>query len=262
MASRFKSFYLFEIQYLGFRFHGWQFQPRMKTLQGMLEKTFTFLFKDENFKVLGAGRTDAMVSAQSAYFELFTNIELEISSFQKVLDENLPADIKVLSIKKVDGNFNVIQDVSLKTYQYFFASVEEKYPFAAPFMNCIQQPLDISKMKTAASLFKGSHEFRHFMMGDDENKNTVRQIVESRIETNTELTASFFPDESFMFIVKGKGFMRYQIRLMMGALIRIGRNEISLHDIESALQGYSPNFEKLNAAASGLRVKKVEFSNS
>ncbi|WP_375581107.1 tRNA pseudouridine(38-40) synthase TruA [Marivirga tractuosa] len=259
MASRFDYFYLIEIQYLGFRYHGWQFQHGLKTLQGMLEKTFTFLFKDEKFKILGAGRTDAMVSAQSAYFELFVNHELEMEAFQKELDENLPADIKVIDIKKVNSQFNVIQDVSLKTYHYYFASVEEKYPFASPFMNCIQFPLDLSKMKEAAKLFEGEHDFKYFMVGESKNKDTVRNIKESRIEENTELTASFFPKESFVFKVKGKGFMRYQIRLMMGALIRIGRNEISLQDLENALQGNLPSFDKLNAAASGLMVKNVEF---
>ncbi|WMN10780.1 tRNA pseudouridine(38-40) synthase TruA [Marivirga salinae] len=259
MASRFDYFYLVEIQYLGFRYHGWQFQHGLKTLQGMLEKTFTFLFKDEKFKILGSGRTDAMVSAQSAYFELFTNQELDLEAFQKELDENLPPDIKVINIKTVDNKFNVIQDVIQKTYHYYFASVEEKYPFASPFMNCLQHPLDFSKMKEAAKLFEGEREFKYFMVGESENKNTVRKIKESRIEENMELTASFFPQESFVFIVTGKGFMRYQIRLMMGALIRVGRNEISLQDLENALQGNPPSFEKLNAAASGLMVKEVEF---
>jgi tRNA pseudouridine38-40 synthase len=201
-----------------------------------------------------------MVSAKSAYFELFTNYELELDDFQKDLDENLPPDIKVISIKTVDNQFNVIQDVCEKTYHYYFASVEEKYPFASPFMNCIHHSLDIAKMQEAARLFEGENEFKYFMVGDAESKNTVREIKESKIELNTHLTASFFPNESFVFMVTGKGFMRYQIRLMMGALMRIGKNEISLQDLENALQGKTPNFEKLNAAASGLMVKDMHFT--
>ncbi|MGM0581274.1 MAG: tRNA pseudouridine(38-40) synthase TruA [Bacteroidota bacterium] len=259
MASRFDFFYLVEIQYLGFRYHGWQFQPGVKTLQGMLERTFKFLFEDKKFKILGAGRTDAMVSAESAYFELFTNHELELDSFQTDLNHNLPPDIDVISVKEVDNQFNIIKDVDLKTYQYYFASVDKKYPFAAPFMNCMPYQLDIKRMKEAANMFEGEHDFKYFMTGDAENKDTVRKIKESRIEENTELSASFFPEESFVFIVKGKGFMRYQVRMMMGALILIGRNEISLQDLKNALQGNPPNFTKLNASASGLMVKDIEF---
>lgn len=259
MAVRFDFFYLIEIQYLGFRYHGWQFQPDLKTLQGTLEKTFNYLFEGRKFKILGAGRTDAMVSAESAYFELFTNDELEIASFEQELEDNLPSDIKVLSIEAVDKEFNVIQDVKHKTYHYYFASVNEKYPFAAPFMNCIREPLDIYKMCEGAKLFEGANDFQYFKTGDAENKSTIRKIQECKIEPNSELTASFFPDKSFVFKVKGKGFMRYQIRLMMGALIRLGRNEISLQDIENALQGNPPNFQKLSAPASGLRVKDIQF---
>lgn len=259
MAVRFSFFYLIEIQYLGFRYHGWQVQPGLKTLQGTLEKTFNYLFDNRKFKILGAGRTDAMVSAESAYFELFTNDELEPSSFQQELDDNLPADMRVISIEAVDKSFNVIQDVKHKIYHYYFAPVNEKYPFASPFMNCIREPLDIAKMCEGAKLFEGENNFRYFITGDIENKSTIRNIQESKIEPNSVFTASFFPEKSFVFMVKGKGFMRYQIRLMMGALIRLGRNEISLQDIEYALKGNPPNFQKFTAPASGLRVKEVKF---
>jgi tRNA pseudouridine38-40 synthase len=259
MAVRFDFFYLIKIQYLGFRYHGWQYQPGLKTLQGTLEKTFNYLFEGRKYKILGAGRTDAMVSADSAYFELFTNEKFESSNFKKELDDNLPADIKVLDVKTVDKDFNVIQDVQHKVYHYYFASVNEKYPFASAFMNCIRESLDIKKMAIGAKLFEGENDFKFFMAGDTENKSTKRNIQECKIESNSELTANFFPPESFVFKVKGKGFMRYQIRLMMGALIRIGRNEISLQDLENALQGNIPNFKKFTAPASGLRVAEIEF---
>lgn len=259
MASRYNFFYLIEIQYLGFRYHGWQFQHDVKTLQGMVERTVNFIFEDKKFKVLGSGRTDAMVSAQSSFFELFTNHEVDTNDLCNDLNVNLPPDIKVISCRVVDNQFNIIRDVERKTYHYYFASVEEKYPFAAPFMNCIPYPLDIVKMKEAARLFEGKHEFKYFMSGDAENKNTIREIQESRIDVNEELTANFFPAESFVYRISGKGFMRYQIRMMMGALIRIGRNEISLEDIKNTLQGNPPPFEKSSAAASGLMVKNVKF---
>ncbi|WKV11993.1 tRNA pseudouridine(38-40) synthase TruA [Marivirga harenae] len=259
MAVRFEFFYLIEIQYLGFRYHGWQFQPGLKTLQGTLEKTLNFLFAGEKFKILGAGRTDAMVSAESAYFELFTNEELDVNRFQHTLDDNLPADIQVVDIQTVDKEFNIIQDVREKIYHYYFASVEEKYPFASPFMNCIREPLDVEMMSRGAKLFEGENDFQFFITGDAEKKNTIRKIEECSIEKNSELSASFFPNESFVFKIRGKGFMRYQIRLMMGALIRLGRKEISLQDISNALEGNLPTFQKLSAAASGLRVKAVSF---
>ena len=68
-----KYYYLFKIQYLGYRFHGWQKQPKIKTVQLMIERTLKFILEDQKFRILAAGRTDAMVSANEAAFELFLN---------------------------------------------------------------------------------------------------------------------------------------------------------------------------------------------
>ena len=66
-----RFYYVVNLQYLGFRFSGWQKQPQQKTIEGMLSKTLKFILPRTNFKILGAGRTDSKVSALDAAFELF-----------------------------------------------------------------------------------------------------------------------------------------------------------------------------------------------
>ena len=66
-----KYFYVITVQFLGYRFHGWQKQPNVKTIHLMIDRTLKFILEEQQFKTLGAGRTDAMVSAQEAAFELF-----------------------------------------------------------------------------------------------------------------------------------------------------------------------------------------------
>ena len=56
-------YYLIKIQYLGYRFHGWQKQPNLKTVELMLQRTLKYVLQEQKFKILGAGRTDAMVSS-------------------------------------------------------------------------------------------------------------------------------------------------------------------------------------------------------
>ena len=65
-----KYYYVVTIQFLGYRFHGWQKQPNVKTIHLMIDRTINFILEGKSFKTLGAGRTDAMVSAQEAAFEL------------------------------------------------------------------------------------------------------------------------------------------------------------------------------------------------
>ena len=92
-----KYFYVITVQYLGYRFHGWQKQPNVKTVHLMIDRTFKFILQDKKFKTLASGRTDAMVSAQEAAFELFLHEPLnDLEEFLTLFNHNLPQDIRHL----------------------------------------------------------------------------------------------------------------------------------------------------------------------
>ena len=90
-------FYLIRIEFLGFRYHGWQKQTEYRSVQGMIDKTLLFIFGHEYFKTLGCGRTDAKVSANDFAFELFLRNPIDIDTFLVSLNNNLPSDIRVKS---------------------------------------------------------------------------------------------------------------------------------------------------------------------
>lgn len=90
-----KYYYVITIQYLGYRFHGWQKQPSVKTIHLMIDRTLNFILDGKTFKSLGSGRTDAMVSAESAAFELFLYEPIDDhNAFLKLFNQNLPQDIR------------------------------------------------------------------------------------------------------------------------------------------------------------------------
>ena len=95
-----KFYYLVKVQFLGYRFHGWQKQPKTKTVHLMIDRTLNYILGEQSFKTLGAGRTDAMVSANEAAFELFLDLKPieNISEFLILFNQNLPQDIRILSI--------------------------------------------------------------------------------------------------------------------------------------------------------------------
>ncbi|UII25527.1 hypothetical protein LVD15_19780 [Fulvivirga maritima] len=109
-----KFYYLIHFQFLGFRYHGWQKQLQVKTVQGMIEKTLTFVLGHDNYRTLGSSRTDAMVSAEGGVFELFTREPIDIESIFEQLNLNLPSDIKALKMEETDKNFNIIQHSKTK----------------------------------------------------------------------------------------------------------------------------------------------------
>ncbi len=256
-----RYYYLCKVQFLGYRLHGWQRQPNLKTVEGLLKKTFKFIIPERKFKILGSSRTDAMVSANCGAFELFLEkIPLDdIPSFLKLLNKNLPQDIRVLEITEVDASFNIINSPKTKEYLYLFSFGEKSHPFAAPFMANFQDELDIDLMKKGALLFKGVHNFKNYCVKSKGKNRYEREILAAQLSENTYFTASFFPKKSYVFRVEGSGFLRYQVRLMMGGLIMLGKGEMSLEDIEESLKAERDSPITYIAPASGLILNDIEF---
>ena len=255
--------YLVRTQYLGFRYSGWQIQPGQRTVEGMLSKTLKFILPGEAFKILGAGRTDAKVSTLNMAFELFLYTALEdTENFLEVLNVNLPPDIRVSSIDPISQKFNIIKDAKMKEYVYLFSFGEKNHPFCAPFLANIHDNLDISVMKETARFFEGSHNFSAYTAKERGKIKTTRTITSCKIKRNKLLTANFFPKKSYALHVEAAGFMRYQVRMMMGALIQLGRGELTLSDIEASLQENNSVLLTYIAPGSGLLLNRLEFDLS
>ena len=252
-------FYLIHIQYLGFRFHGWAKQPDVKTVHQFIDKTLPFVLGHSNFKTLGSSRTDAMVSANHAVFELFLKGPLDVEYFFREFNRNLPLDIRAIKIEETDATFNVIQSPKIKEYMYLFAFGEKCHPFTAPILTSFMNDLDIELMKQGAKLFAGKHNFKKYCTKPSEKVVFEREVETSFITGNDIYHANFFPKQSWVYHIHAKGFMRNQIRLMMGQLIRLGKGEISLDDIQRSL--LEPDDIPLDhiAPPSGLILNKVRF---
>ncbi len=259
MRSEKKFYYVIELQFLGFRYHGWQKQPDVKTIQGMVKKTLCFIFDHKDFKTLASGRTDKMVSANSFYFELFTYESLSTDNLLEDLNENLPKDIKALSVQEVDSKFNIIHNSKIKEYLYLFSFGGKNHPFSAPFIMNFKEDLDLPLMQKGARIFVGAHNFQKYCYKPSADTQFEREVLCSEIIENDIFTANFFPNKSYIYKVSGKGFMRYQIRLMMGTLLRLGDHEITLDEIVVSLKGGDNEPLGLIAPPSGLMLNKVEF---
>ncbi len=258
-----RYYYLFYIQFLGFRFHGWQKQNDVSTIQQLLEKNLKYVLGHNEFKTLGAGRTDRMVSAKKYAFELFSQHSIsENFGLVKKMNANLPGDVKVLSYQEVSDSFNVIKDVKVKEYRYYFSNERTLHPFAAPTMVNISKALDIALMQEGAKLYKGNHNFKQFCCRPKADGQFYRTIKYCAIVSNDDIKGAYFPENSYYMTVVGKGFMRYQVRIMMGVLLELGKGNISLDVIKNSLEnGGEPSFNFI-APASGLLLENIIYLDS
>lgn len=257
--ARWAYFYLFKIEFLGFRYHGWQKQMKLKSVQGMIDKTFCFILGHDHFKTLGSGRTDAKVSADDFAFELFTNEKHQTTTLLERMNKELPSDIRVKSVEELNANFNIIQHSKIKEYHYYFSFGEKSHPFNAPLIRDFGAELDIDLMCKAARLFEGVHNFKRYASKPGENALFEREILKAVIEPNTRFVDKHSPKNAFVFKVRSKGFLRYQVRLMVGALVQVGKGEWDLNDLKSSLVDFEGEQIKHIAASSGLILHRVEF---
>ncbi len=256
-----KFSYLIHLQFLGFRFHGWQRQPDVKTIQYMLEQTLNTVIGKDTFKTLGASRTDSMVSAEHHLVHLMSKNEWPLDELRDNLNLNLPQDLKILKIENLPAKFQIINSPKFKEYHYSFCYGEKSHPFSAPFMTNILGELDIELMRKGAKIFEGEHNFIQYCFRGNDKKTYVRELTECCIEINDYLRGSFFPETSYRLKVVGGGFLRNQIRIIMGTLFNLGLHKITLEDIEHSLRLENTETYPIGfiAPASGLILHKTDF---
>jgi tRNA pseudouridine38-40 synthase len=258
--QRKRFYYLLKIQYLGYRFHGWQQQPDVKTVEQALKRVISYVLDRRKFKLVSTGRTDAKVSVEQSFIELILDGEdIDPEGFFEKLNNNLPDDIRALDIEETDAHFNIIKDAKQKEYCYFFSFGEKPHPFCAPLMVSYTQKLDLAQMKMAARLFEGEHDFWSYAFHPTPKTKTTGKIDYCRIEKNERYTANFFPEKTYVLRICGAGFKRHQVRLIMGALFDLGMGRLDLSFIKQSL---NPLFKiKMThvAQASGLILTEVKF---
>lgn len=254
--------YLIGIQYLGLRYHGWQVQKGVKTIQGTLERVFRYVLGHEDFTILGSSRTDTGVSCLQGAFVIYLRETVDWNDLLELSNEHLPADIRLLYARSVDRSFNVIQHVVKKRYGYYFSLGEKPHPFQSGALAYAGNRLDIGVMQEAASLFVGRHDFRRFCTHGKQLDDFVREIFVSAL-VPLDGGSEFWPNKDvYVFRVDGSGFLMHQVRRMAAALFMVGRGELSKQALEAALADPTTSPISPKAAPQGLVLEEVFFNQN
>lgn len=235
--------------YDGSNFYGYQVQPNLRTVQGELEKAVSFLNRKTSTLTTASGRTDKGVHAlgQVAHFDL--SIDIDIDKVKMGLNSNLPEDIHIIDVVKVDSNFHA--RYMCKSKEYFYRiNIGEYNPIMRNYVYQLGKSINIEEMKKASNLLVGKHDFRSFVDSEDIRENTIRKIYNIDFKVDK--------DEVIVTFV-GNGFMKYQVRNMVGALIQVGLGKKSVKDIEVLLESKSREKALKGAPSCGLYLNKVIY---
>ncbi|HAP58413.1 MAG TPA: tRNA pseudouridine(38-40) synthase TruA, partial [Cytophagales bacterium] len=214
------------VEYLGYGYHGWQTQPQVKTVQGTLERVLRYVTGHERVRTLAAGRTDAGVSADAMPVQLILDSPVDTETMLPKLNDHLPTDIRVIFWEKASGSFNILESVEWKMYSYRFSLKKLVGPRAAPFVAGVAGPLDTQRMEACAALFEGNHDFRAYGYQVPSDAETERMIRLSKLEYHIA-PGNGLP-RLWEYSVMSAGFMRHQVRLMVGSIIACGQGQLKL----------------------------------
>jgi len=254
MDKQYQNGLLLSLSYDGSNYHGWIIQKNQKTIQQVLEQSIKKLIKSSNFKVLGASKTDAGVHANDQKVLVKINFHLkDLVAFKNGLNKILPLDIRVNQLKKVNLDFNV-RSVKQKVYEYVlndgeFNLVTQRFETQFPY-----QKISIQKLNKILQLFIGEHDYFLFSGLTNKERNlitTTRKIDYIKVQR---------VQGKVKIIFKAKGFIRYQIRMIVGASLMCLTNSQRLSEtqIKSMLTGIGKKNLFL-APPNGLILKKIIY---
>lgn len=242
---------LVNISYDGLYFIGSQKQKEGRTIQGEFESLLSNLFQEE-IKVIICSRLDAKVSAKNFVFVFDTKNKANISlvKIKRYLQDSFNSEVLIKEIQIVDKDFHPRHHVKYKIYSYRIENTPLFNPLTSSHSLVVIQPLNLREIKRGIKLFVGLHDFK-FFSSDIEEKNTSIKIEKVWVKKR----------KNFVYLnFKGKSFLKYQIRFLVGALILLSQNRITKENIVNALNGIQdPGYKKKKAEPQGLVLEKIVF---
>jgi tRNA pseudouridine38-40 synthase len=259
------------IAYDGAEFHGWQIQPGLPTVQGILSEA---IGRTTGEKVLpqGSGRTDTGVHARAQVASFTTESNIPLVNFRKVLNDRLPLAIRVLSVVEVSPDFHARHSATAKTYQYRVYRGEIIPPFLARYVAHHPWPLDEDAVFAAAEFVLGEHDFTSFAAVDPDRRTRSEEdddcagnnetLVVPKHATNvrTIFETSWHRDgQEIIYVVRGNGFLHHMVRNLVGTFLLIGKGTWEPSDIKRILAAKDRSAAGPTAPASGLWLVSVEY---
>ena len=241
--------FLIKFSYDGTAYSGFQTQKGKNTIQEKLEEALSIVNNHQETHIVATGRTDKGVHALAQYGHADIEVEITEGKLKRALNSNLPEDIHVIEAKIVPNDFHARYHVKEKTYEYWL-NLGEYNPIERNHVFQYNYKLDIDHMKQAISYFMGTHDFRAFVTENKEKDNCVRTIKKAEIEkVGKKLKITFI----------GDGFLRYQVRNMVGVLIKVGENKISPETVEKIIESKDRTKAGKTAPAQGLYLVDVKY---
>jgi len=237
------------VGYRGTRYHGWQIQPNVLTVQGTLEAALKTIV-NETIRVHASGRTDAGVHALGQVVHFDTTSPIAISSLLWGLNSLLPADVVVKRAREVTTDFHARYSARRKTYAYVVHNHPLRPAFHMSYVWHLTPPLDLSAMQSAGAVLIGQHDFSAFRAASCAAKSPVRSLMRLTVQRR---------GKRILFLLTADGFLQHMVRNIVGTLVQIGRGQIDAASMPVILQSRQRHMAGPTAPPQGLYLVRVMY---
>lgn len=237
--------------YNGTNYSGWQKQTNETSIQEEIEKVLSTIFNTPT-NIQGSGRTDALVHAynQHFHFEVNDDKKVDLERLKYSMNSMLPNDIEIKSLEVVDNDWHARFSAKGKRYIYKVKTLA-KDPFNDHLAWLNPEPFDYDLLCKSLLLFKGEHDFKSFTSKEEDDNNFIRVIDDITVTKQGN-------DISISFV--GNGFMRYQIRFMVGTAFAVATKDIDISYITTRLDsGVKRDITHYKAPGQGLYLDEVFY---
>jgi tRNA pseudouridine38-40 synthase len=242
---------LLVMEYDGSRYHGFQWQGGLPSIQGEVERALTKL-TGERRRVMSASRTDAGVHAEGQVVSFRTGSALSTDNFVSGLNHYLPNDIAVKAAYRMNDNFNVRREATGREYSYYILNSATRSPIREGFSYLVPGELDVEAMNQAARALVGEHDFASFAARNGTTvKSTVRRVLRAEVTREGDLVT---------FNIAANSFLLHQVRNTIGALIRVGQGKMTIDEFKSILEAKELALAGPTAPAGGLCLNRVNYA--
>lgn len=239
------------ISYDGTNYSGWQIQKHSLAIQEVIQRKLTNLYDRQEIHLVGCSRTDRGVHAQGfvASFLVPERPDIPPEKLMKAINHQMPPDIKIRSIEEAPLEFNARYDAKGKAYTYIINNGPES-PFIDRYAWHPIHRMDPEKIRAAAAVLTGTHDYSSFVV--------ERKMIDDAVRTIYRIEVDEFQDLICVTFV-GNGFLYKMIRCLMGTLEWAGAGKITPDEVKAILEAKNRLAAPETAPPNGLFLMRVFY---
>ncbi|RZM75216.1 tRNA pseudouridine(38-40) synthase TruA [Leptolyngbya iicbica] len=238
------------VQYVGTHFHGWQRQPRERTVQGDIEAAIATVL-GQPVTLCGAGRTDTGVHAAAQVAHFSAPQLIPAHRWASILNGRLPEDIIIRASAAVPDDWHAQFSAQWRRYRYTLYTHPIPNLFVRPFSwHYYYESLSTVRMQAALDLLVGYHDLTAFQRAGSKRSHAWVELQSAECQRR----------DSFVTVeLQANGFLYGMVRLLMGILVQVGRGLLSVEEFTQLWRCQQRERVKYAAPAGGLCLLRVGY---